>query len=58
MLIVSLEPGALKVTPAHDVNDDFEIREKDISWKIIDIFNPDGTMSDDATVYLGEDRLL
>ncbi|MCB9309791.1 MAG: valine--tRNA ligase [Lewinellaceae bacterium] len=48
--------GALKVTPAHDVND-HEIGKRH-QLEIIDIFNPDGTMSDDATVYLGEDRFV
>jgi valyl-tRNA synthetase len=48
--------GALKVTPAHDVND-YEIGKRH-NLEIIDIFNDDGTMSTDATVYIGEDRFV
>jgi valyl-tRNA synthetase len=46
--------GALKVTPAHDVND-YEIGKRH-DLLIVDIFNEDGTMSDEASVYIGEDR--
>jgi valyl-tRNA synthetase len=48
--------GALKVTPAHDVND-FDLGEKH-NLETIDVFNEDGTMSAEATVYLGEDRFV
>jgi valyl-tRNA synthetase len=48
--------GALKVTPAHDMND-FELGEKH-QLETIDVFNDDGTMSVDATVYVGEDRFV
>jgi valyl-tRNA synthetase len=46
--------GALKVTPAHDVND-FEIGERH-QLDIIDVFNEDGTMSIEAGIYPGLDR--
>ncbi|MEZ4910255.1 MAG: valine--tRNA ligase [Saprospiraceae bacterium] len=46
--------GALKVTPAHDVND-HEIGKRH-NLEVVDIFNADGTMSQSATVYIGEDR--
>jgi valyl-tRNA synthetase len=46
--------GALKVTPAHDMND-FEIGIRH-NLEVIDVFNDDGTMSTEATVYIGEDR--
>ncbi len=46
--------GALKVTPAHDMND-FEIGNRH-NLEVIDVFNDDGTMSAEATVYIGEDR--
>lgn len=48
--------GALKVTPAHDVND-YELGKKH-NLETIDIFNEDGTMSAAATVYIGEDRFI
>ena len=46
--------GALKVTPAHDMND-YEIGQRH-ELEIIDVFNDDGTMSEAAQMYLGEDR--
>jgi valyl-tRNA synthetase len=46
--------GALKVTPAHDVND-FEIGQRH-HLDTIDVFNDDGTMSKDAGIYEGIDR--
>lgn len=46
--------GALKVTPAHDVND-YMLGEKH-SLESIDIFNPDGTVNGRAGVYEGMDR--
>ncbi|MDQ3016855.1 MAG: valine--tRNA ligase [Bacteroidota bacterium] len=46
--------GALKVTPAHDVNDyEIGLRHK---LDIIDVLNPDGTMSEAAQLYIGFDR--
>jgi valyl-tRNA synthetase len=46
--------GALKVTPAHDVND-YEIGLRH-SLDIIDVLNPDGTMHADAQLFVGVDR--
>lgn len=46
--------GALKVTPAHDIND-YNIGVKH-HLAIIDTINPDGTMSKEARFYVGEDR--
>ena len=46
--------GALKITPAHDVND-YEIGIKH-KLSSIDIFNDDGTMSESAELYIGMDR--
>jgi len=48
--------GALKVTPAHDVND-YELGKRH-DLEVIDIFNADGTMSNEAQVYIGEDRFI
>ncbi|MGB4958289.1 MAG: class I tRNA ligase family protein, partial [Saprospiraceae bacterium] len=48
--------GALKVTPAHDIND-YELGKRH-DLEVIDIFNEDGTMSPAATVYIGEDRFV
>lgn len=46
--------GALKVTPAHDVND-YTLGQKH-QLEIIDVFNDDGTMSEAAQIYIGMDR--
>jgi valyl-tRNA synthetase len=46
--------GALKITPAHDIND-YEIGDKH-NLETIDILNKDGTLSEDATLYIGKDR--
>lgn len=46
--------GALKVTPAHDIND-YNLGLKH-NVEIIDVFNEDGTMSDAAGFYIGQDR--
>lgn len=46
--------GALKITPAHDVND-YEIGYKH-NLETIDIFNADGTMSEAAQFFVGHDR--
>ncbi len=48
--------GALKVTPAHDQND-YEIGQRH-NLEVIDTFNPDGTMSEAAQFYIGEDRFV
>ncbi len=47
--------GCLKVTPAHDVND--YALGKTHNLGIIDIFNPDGTISEEAGMYVGQDRM-
>ena len=46
--------GALKVTPAHDVND-YMLGAK-YSLETIDIFNDDGTINDKVGMYVGMDR--
>ena len=46
--------GCLKVTPAHDTND--YMLGKTHNLETIDIFNPDGTISDQSTLYVGMDR--
>ncbi|MEO1412335.1 MAG: valine--tRNA ligase [Bacteroidota bacterium] len=46
--------GALKVTPAHDTND-YEIGQRH-QLETIDVLNDDGTMSETAGFYVGEDR--
>jgi valyl-tRNA synthetase len=46
--------GALKVTPAHDVND-YNLGLK-YSLPVIDTLNPDGTLSAAAEVFVGMDR--
>ena len=47
--------GCLKVTPAHDVND--YALGKTHNLETIDIFNPDGTISEAAGIYVGMDRM-
>ncbi|HWB25159.1 MAG TPA: valine--tRNA ligase [Chitinophagaceae bacterium] len=46
--------GALKVTPAHDMND-YQLGQK-YNLEVIDTMNDDGTMSEAAQLYIGEDR--
>ena len=46
--------GALKVTPAHDVND-YMLGEK-YNLETIDIFNDDGTINNKVGMYVGVDR--
>ena len=46
--------GALKVTPAHDIND-YQLGQK-YQLEIIDTMNDDGTMSEAAQIFIGEDR--
>ncbi len=46
--------GCLKITPAHDIND-YEIGLKH-NLPSIDIFNDDGTLSEKAELFIGEDR--
>ncbi|MDY0281698.1 MAG: valine--tRNA ligase [Salinivirgaceae bacterium] len=46
--------GALKITPAHDINDySIGIRH---NLDSIDIFNPNGTLNEKAILYIGKDR--
>ena len=52
---VEFGTGCLKVTPAHDVND--YALGKTHNLEIIDIFNPDGTISEAAGMYVGQDRM-
>lgn len=46
--------GALKVTPAHDMND-YQLGQKH-NLEVVDIFNEDGTLNADAQILIGEDR--
>lgn len=46
--------GALKVTPAHDMND-YQLGQKH-NLEVIDIMNDDGTFSEAAQLYIGMDR--
>lgn len=46
--------GALKITPAHDIND-YNIGQK-FGLEVIDVLNDDGTMSEAAQLYVGLDR--
>ena len=47
--------GALKVTPAHDIND-FQLGQKH-GLEVIDTMNDDGTMNEAAPMYIGKDRI-
>jgi valyl-tRNA synthetase len=47
--------GALKVTPAHDIND-YQLAQKH-KLEVIDIMNDDGTLNESAQLYIGEDRM-
>lgn len=46
--------GALKVTPAHDMND-YQLGLKH-NLEVVDTFNDDGTLNAEAQIYIGEDR--
>lgn len=46
--------GALKVTPAHDMNDNMLGQKHNL--EVIDILNEDGTLNTEAQIYIGEDR--
>ena len=48
--------GCLKVTPAHDTND--YMLGKTHNLETIDIFNPDGTISEQSPLYVGMDRMV
>ena len=47
--------GALKVTPAHDIND-FNLGQKH-GLEVIETLNEDGTMNESAPMYIGKDRI-
>ena len=46
--------GALKITPAHDIND-YTIGDKH-GLESIDILNDNGTLNESAQLYIGQDR--
>jgi len=46
--------GVLKITPAHDMNDN-QLGQKH-NLETIDIFNDDGTLNSDAQILIGEER--
>ena len=46
--------GALKVTPAHDMND-YQLGQKH-GLDVVDIFNEDGTLNEAAQILIGQDR--
>ncbi len=48
--------GCLKITPAHDIND-YEIGMRH-NLPSIDIFNDNGTLSEKAELFIGEDRFV
>ena len=48
--------GALKITPAHDIND-YTIGNKH-NLETIDILNDDGTLHESAQLYIGQDRFV
>ncbi len=48
--------GILKITPAHDIND-FNIGLK-YNLPVIDTLNEDGTLSEAAQIFIGEDRFV
>ena len=48
--------GILKITPAHDIND-YNIGLKH-NLAVVDTLNEDGTLSEAAKIYVGEDRLV
>ena len=52
----SFGTGCLKVTPAHDMNDHALGQKHNLD--VIDILNEDGTLSEAAQHYVGEDRFV
>jgi valyl-tRNA synthetase len=48
--------GCLKVTPAHDMNDNELGRKHNL--EVIDILNEDGTLNEKAKIFIGEDRFI
>lgn len=55
-ILIEFGTGALKVTPAHDIND-YNLGKKH-KLEVIDTLNPNGTMSEAAGFYVGEDRFV
>lgn len=55
-ILMDFGTGALKVTPAHDIND-YNIGQK-YGLEVVDTLNADGTMSTKAGFYVGEDRFV
>ena len=53
---VDFGTGALKITPAHDIND-YQIGERH-GIEAIDILNDNGTLNDSAQLYIGKDRFV
>ena len=51
---IAFGTGCLKVTPAHDTND--YMLGKTHNLETIDIFNADGTISEESPLYVGMDR--
>ena len=51
---INFGTGCLKVTPAHDMNDNMLGQKHNL--ETIDIFNDDGTISEAAGMYVGMDR--
>ena len=55
-ILMEFGTGALKVTPAHDINDyNLGVKHK---LEVIDTLNADGTLSAAAGHYVGEDRFV
>lgn len=52
----SMGTGCLKITPAHDPND-YNIAQRH-GLSIIDILHADGTLNNNAGLYVGEDRAM
>ena len=48
--------GALKVTPAHDLNDN-QLGQKH-GLEVVDVLNEDGTLSEAAQIFVGEERFV
>jgi len=53
-IMMEFGTGALKVTPAHDIND-YNLGIKH-NLEVVDTLNPNGTMSEAAGFYIGKDR--
>ncbi|MBX3238839.1 MAG: valine--tRNA ligase [Chitinophagaceae bacterium] len=53
---ISFGTGALKVTPAHDIND-YNLGLKH-NLEIVDTLNEDGTLSEAAVIFVGDDRFV